>query len=64
MRKEPMPEIGFGNRIVSPIAYLVVFKDYSRFLIFLRIMGPYIVITPRDLQAPLGEIFETRYADR
>src|SRR5580704_10803702 len=47
MRKESVPEIGFGNRIVGPIAYLVVFKDYPRFRIFLRIMGPYIVITPR-----------------
>src|SRR5271165_2021652 len=47
MRKEPVPEIGFGNRIVGPIAYLVIFEDYSRFLIFLGIMRPHIVITPR-----------------
>src|SRR5258708_29745592 len=46
MGKEPVPEIGFGNRIVGPVTKLVVLKDDPSFLIFCGFIGPYIVITP------------------
>ena len=64
MRKEAMPEIGFGNRIVGPIAHLIVFEDDSRFLVFGWDHRTRHSNRARDLQAPRGEIFETRYADR
>jgi hypothetical protein len=47
MKKEAVPEIGFGNWIVGPVAHLRVFEDDSGFCVFGWIVGPDIVIAPR-----------------